>query len=137
MFKYLKKLVKNDCNSNNFNGAIIDENSSIIVNGKRYTGKTINISNGKVIIDGNDVDDTEEPIVNIIIYANSASKIEQVTSTAGEIIIHGNASNIDTTSGDITINGNVEGNISTVSGDIRADVIEGNISTISGDIIEK
>lgn len=136
MFKWSKILQSN--NSNNLNRAIIKGNSKITINGKTYQGSSVNITNNKVIIDGEEVDDvSKEPVVYIDVYPDKGSKVENVNTVSGDITIHGNATSIKTTSGDVLVNGNISGNINTVSGDVKADNIDGNINTVSGDIIEK
>lgn len=90
----------------------------VIINGKKYEGNNISISNGNIVIDGDLVEKTSE--------------FEDKT-----LIIQGNVNSITTASGDVTVNGNVTGNVSTMSGDIECGNIFGNVSTMSGDITKK
>lgn len=51
------------------------------------------------------------------------------------IVVNGNVGNVSSTSGDIEIHGNVSGSVSAVSGDV--DVrggVAGSVSTVSGDV---
>lgn len=90
----------------------------VIINGKKYEGNNVSISNGNIVIDGDLVGKTSE--------------FEEK-----ELIIQGNVNSITTASGDVTVNGNVTGNVSTMSGDIECGNIFGNVSTMSGDVTKK
>ncbi len=102
----------------------------ININGKTFSGNSVTINNGKIIIDG--VDQTpDSKTVNIEITANIQTlKVDHANS----ISVKGDIGNLSTQSGDVDIEGNVSGSISTMSGDVDCGNVGGNISTMSGDV---
>ena len=115
---------------NPFNAAIKGiKGNSVAVNGNIYSGSNIQIINGKVLVDGKEVECPDKKI-SISINGN----VDSVCTASGDVTITGNVGNASTTSGDIEIEGNVSGNVSAVSGDISVLDVQGNVSTVSGDI---
>jgi len=107
--------------------------STITINGNTYSGNSIVISNGKVIINGNDVTPNEKEI-NIVVHGNTEDlKIDH----CNKIVVNGNSKNISTKSGDIFITGNVEGSVQTMSGEVDCSDVSGSVSTMSGNIKHK
>ena len=123
-------------------------NSSITINGKNYGGKSIIISNGKVIIIGVDVTPDSKTIninvvgdidkleaMDVVNKLEIKGNVNELSNTSGDIEITGNVNgNIESTSGDIEIDGDVSGSIDTTSGDVRCKNVGGSVKTISGDI---
>ena len=107
--------------------------STVTINGNTYQGNNIVISNGKVIVNGNDVTPNEKQI-DIVVHGN----IEYVTVDAcNSLLVNGNSNNISTNSGDVSIMGNVQGSIQTMSGDVECSDISGSVSTMTGNIKHK
>jgi len=107
--------------------------STITINGNTYSGNSIVISNGKVIINGNDVTPDGKEI-NITVHGN----IEDLkVDNCNQVLVNGNSKNISTKSGDINVTGNVEGSIQTMSGDVECLDVSGSVSTMSGNIKHK
>jgi hypothetical protein len=107
--------------------------STISINGNTYSGNSIVVINGKVIVNGNDVTpDSKE--INIKVDGN-INKLE--VDACNKVEITGDVSSIKTQSGDVEITGNVTGSIQTMSGDVDCGTVEGSISTMSGDIKHK
>jgi len=107
--------------------------NQVIINGKKYSGgKSISISNDKVIIDGVDVTfDKNEKKINIKIEGN----VDDLhVNTCNQINIKGDVNSAHSTSGDIEIIGNVTENVKTTSGDIECKDVGGSIDTTSGDV---
>jgi len=104
--------------------------AKIRINNSTYSGNSIVITNGKVIIDGIDMTpDSKE--INITVEGNiDALKVD----VCNEIKVKGSVKNISTKSGDVEITGDVDGSIQTMSGDIDCGHVQGSISTMSGDI---
>lgn len=120
----------------------------ININGKQYTGNSITIRNGQVIIDGQSVN-FDDKVINISVegsidsvnvdYCSSLSvkgDVKTLTTSSGDVVV-GNVTMIKTSSGDVEVSGNVSGDISTVSGDVECGHVAGKVSTISGDITNK
>lgn len=96
------------------------KSNKIVINGTQISGGSILIRDGKVFIDGKELD--ENKVSSMINNANI--KIE----------INGDVEQVDTVSGDVVVNGLVGKNINTVSGDVRAGSVYGYVSTVSGSI---
>ena len=114
--------------------SVLNNTSTITVNGKKYTGsKTVVISSDnvkhQVIIDGSIVS-TEEGVVLNVHIEGSCSDVE---TKNGNITINGDVKDITTTNGDVNITGN-SGNVQTVNGDVSARNINGKVNTVNGDI---
>jgi hypothetical protein len=119
---------------------ISTENTSVV-----YTGNNVTITNGKVIIDGNDVTPQLKNIsiavegnidvldVDACNFVKVSGTVNSLTTTSGDITCDNVAGNVHSTSGDIEC-GDVGGSVQTVSGDVDANVIKGKVSTLSGDI---
>ena len=104
--------------------------STISINGNTYSGNSIVVTNGKVIINGKDVTpDSKE--INIKVDGNID---ELKVDVCNKVEITGDVSNVKTQSGDVEISGNVTGSIQTMSGDVDCGTVGGSISTMSGDI---
>jgi len=109
--------------------------SSITINGQRIVGnaQNIEIKNGKVIIDGKEMDTNgfKEKVLNIVVEGNVSS----VKTESGDVTVNGTSGAIATASGDVTVRGNVSGSVSTMSGDVSVKGgVGANVSTMSGDI---
>lgn len=108
--------------------------SSITINGIKYSGNSIVVSNGKVIIDGKNETPKDSKEININVNGNIDELKVDVCET---IKITGDVNNVKTQSGDVDVKGNVNGNIQTMSGDVKSKNVGGSISTMSGDIKHK
>jgi len=119
--------------------------AQIIINGKSYVGSSVSINNNKIVINGNEINDSSK-VINITIEGN----VETVAVDYCEkIVVNGFVNKLSTTSGDVecgnvnqsvkTVSGDIEcgnvgGDVSTTSGDIKAQNINGSVKTLSGDI---
>lgn len=104
--------------------------ASIIINGLTITGgRNINISNGRVIIDGKDVTpDIKEISIQI------TGDVETLSVDAcNKIEVNGNVAELSTQSGDVRCQ-SVGGDVSTMSGDVHCTTVAGRVKTMSGDI---
>jgi hypothetical protein len=104
--------------------------STITINGNTYSGNSIVVTNGKVVISGKDVTpDSKE--INISVVGD----IEQLKVDAcNKVSVEGSVKSISTQSGDVEVTGDVDGSISTMSGDVDCGHVQGSISTMSGDV---
>ncbi len=107
-------------------------NASVSINGETYTGSTVTMSNGSVIVDGVKQDKVTAQRVMITINGD----VDSVSSTDGTIIMHGDAKTVRTTNGDVECE-NVTGDVTTTNGDVDAWDVAGNVSTTNGDITHK
>ncbi len=105
---------------------------SCTIDGKTFSGKTISIVNGKVVVDGVEQEGNLVGDINITVNGD----VETLENTSGDVKAN-NVGSIHTVSGDIEC-GNVSGSVSTVSGDVECrGKIGGNVNTVSGDITER
>lgn len=107
--------------------------NQVIINGKNYSGgKSISISNNKVVIDGVDVTfDKNEKKIDIKIEGN----VDDLhVNMCNQINIKGDVNSVDTTSGDIEIIGNVKETVKTTSGNIECNDVGGSVDTTSGNV---
>ncbi len=108
---------------------------SIKINGTTYSGRTITIVNGKVIINeeikgGKDVTPDGKEI-NILVEGG----IDILTVDACNVVgVEGNVGEIKTMTIEVKINGNVSGNVKTMSGNVTCLEVYGKVETMSGDI---
>ena len=108
--------------------------NQISINGVSVSGgRSIVISNGKIVVDGKDVT-PEGKEINISVSGN-VDKLE--VDACSQISVTGDAQNVKTLSGDVEIAGSVTGNVQTMSGDVDCGNIGGSISTMSGDVKHK
>ena len=106
--------------------------SVIKINQKTYRGRNIQISGNRVIIDGKEVKDEDQKIINITVEGD----LEKLNVESAEtVIVKGNVNgDAKTMSGDLEVGGDVTGNVKTMSGDVRCGNIGGKVKTMSGDI---
>lgn len=108
--------------------------STILINGKSFTGKNIQIINNNVTIDGKTVT-TDDKVIIIRVMGDLESL---QCDNANEIIIEGNVlKDVKTTNGDVNIEDGVGGNVTTTNGDVFCGYISGNVQTKNGDINTK
>lgn len=104
---------------------------TVTVNGKTFTGKSVSIDAGGVVI----VDGVQQGGGALVgpVTVTVQGDAERVETAAGDITVHGSAGSIHSAAGDVTA-GPVGGNIQTMSGDVDCGPVQGNVSTMSGDI---
>jgi len=87
----------------------------IRINNTNYSGSSVTISKGKIIIDGIDVTPDSKKI-DIIVDGN-INKLN--VDSCDSLKVTGDVDTLSTMSGDVDITGNVTGNVKTMSGDIK------------------
>ncbi len=103
--------------------------SSVTIDGRTFTGRSISITGDKVVIDGVEQEGTLVGPVNITVNGNA----ESVETTSGKVEVTGSAGRVKTMSGDVHCS-NVTGDVGTMSGDVTCGTIGGSVKTMSGDI---
>jgi len=104
--------------------------SSVTIDGRTFTGRSISISGDKVVIDGVEQAGTLVGPISVTINGNA----ESVETGSGKIEITGTAGRVKTMSGSVRC-GDVHGDVGTMSGDVTCGAISGSVKTMSGDII--
>lgn len=91
------------------------KSGTVSINGRSYTGTSVSIKDGKVIVDG---------------------KPQDGAPLAGPISVQvmGDCNLIECGSGDVTVSGTVRGDVKTISGDVRCGDVGGGIQAISGNV---
>ena len=102
---------------------------SISINGKAYKGNNVQISNGKVVIDGIE----QSQVLEHKITVNVVGDVESIDAGSGDVVVSGNVGSLRTGSGDVKC-GSVSGNVQTGSGDVDCGKVAGSVRTGSGDI---
>lgn len=104
--------------------------NTINVNGVSYTGKSVVVTNGRIVIDGKDA----TPLNDKIIHININGDVNDLHVDACKTVsITGNAGSVAIGAGDIHC-GDITGDVHTGSGDIQCLNVGGDVSTGSGDI---
>lgn len=111
---------------------IRSSNSSVTIDGKTFTGRSVTINGDKVIVDGVEQPGTLVGPINVTVNGSA----ESVETTSGTVTVTGSADRVKTMSGDVHC-GDVSGDVGTMSGDVTCGPITGSVKTMSGDIIGK
>lgn len=105
--------------------------AKVTINGMTITSaRSISVVNGKVLVNGDNVDTGESKTISIVVEGNLDSINADACST---ITVAGSAGSIKTMSGNVKA-GDVAGSVTTMSGDIRCGAVGGSVSSMSGDI---
>jgi len=96
-----------------FNVAFKNKGGTVEINGNSFTGNSITIANGQVIVDGVSFTIDQSPVLNVSVEGD----IDKLETTSGDINIEGDVGIVRTVSGHVTC-GDVTGRVETVSGDI-------------------
>lgn len=117
----------------------------ITINNNNYSGRSIVIKDGKVIVDGKDVTpDSKEVNISVIgdlenlevDYAKSieiTGNVNKVRSGSGDVNCERVGGDVQTGSGDVECS-YINGDVNTGSGDVKSNTIMGSVKTGSGDI---
>lgn len=103
--------------------------SSVTIDGRTFTGRSISINGDKVVIDGVEQAGALVGPVSVTVNGNA----ESVEIESGKVEVAGTVGRVKTMSGDVCC-GDVTGDVSTMSGDVTCGAIGGSAKTMSGDI---
>lgn len=101
----------------------------VIIDGREFTGRSINIVGNKVVVDGVVQEGDLVGDVKIDVYGD----VERLDAGSGNVTVSGSCGQVSTMSGGVEC-GDVTGNVKTMSGDVTCGAIAGGVSTMSGDI---
>lgn len=104
--------------------------SSVTIDGRTFTGRSISINGDKVVIGGAEQSGSLVGPISVTVNGND----ESVETGSGKVEITGAAGRVKTMSGDVRC-GDVRGDVGTMSGDVTCGAITGSVKTMSGDII--
>ena len=103
--------------------------AQVTIGGRAFTGRSISIVNGNVIVDGEEQDGQLVGPVSVTVNGD----VDVVDNPSGTVTVTGAVCTIKTMSGDVHCK-DVSGSVSTMSGDVTCGTIGGSASTMSGDI---
>ena len=104
--------------------------NTVTINGNTYHGKTVTIKDGKVIVDGKEVECKEKEI-----HISVTGDVDTIETASGDVEVSGDVNILSTTSGDVVVHGSVNGNVDAVSGDVDVGGdIHGKVTTVSGNV---
>ena len=98
-------------------------------NNNVVAGRNIQIKDGRVFVDGQEVNTEGGPI--ILQVEGDVERIE--ADVVSSIEVSGQAGSVATQAGDVHC-GDVSGGVSTMSGDVKCGAVGGGVSTMSGDV---
>lgn len=105
--------------------------NTVRINGVTIQGsKNVVVTNGKVIIDGQDVTPDDKTIIIRIDGNVDTLHVDACNS----VTVYGNVESLKTISGDVNVEGSIGESVQTVSGDVDCGNVNGSIKTVSGDI---
>lgn len=104
--------------------------SSVTIDGRTFSGKSISIVGDKVVVDGVEQDGTLVGPISVVVNGSADS----VETTSGKVEVTGSVGRIKTMSGSVRC-ADVSGDVGTMSGSVTCGAIAGNASTMSGDIV--
>lgn len=104
------------------------KNGKVIIDGREFSGRSIQIKNDRVIVDGVTVDGSLSGPISVVIHGD-VERLEAIDS----VTVTGGCGSVRTVSGDVQC-GQVSGDVQTVSGDVNCGPVTGNVKTVSGDV---
>jgi hypothetical protein len=100
----------------------------VTIDGKSFSGKTVSIINGRVIVDGNVQDGELVGEVHVTVEGD----VNSISDVNGSVTAH-SAGSINVGAGNVRC-GDVSGNVQTGSGNIECRNVGGKVTTGSGNI---
>lgn len=88
--------------------------TQVTIDGRTFTGRSVSIVNGKVIVDGKEQDGQLVGPVSVTVNGD----VEVLDNPTGTVSVTGSVGAVKTMSGDVTC-GTIGGSVSTMSGDIN------------------
>jgi len=108
---------------------IVTSGTSVTIDGRTFSGRSISITGDKVIVDGVEQLGTLVGPISVVVNGNADS----IETTSGKVQVEGSAGRVKTMSGDVRC-GDVQGDVGTMSGNVTCGAIAGSVKTMSGDI---
>jgi len=109
--------------------ANFSKSSVVTINGQSFSGSSISMVNGKLMIDGKPQDTNKlGHVINIEIHGD----VKDIQSDNGSITAH-DVGSVNTSNGRVTC-GNVSGNVTTSNGKVICGDVGGNIHTGNGSV---
>jgi hypothetical protein len=110
--------------------ALLKVGSSINIDGRSFSGKSVTINGDQVFVDGVLQDGKLVGPISISITGD----VQTLDCAAGTVEITGSAGKVTTMSGSVQIGGSVTGDVETMSGSVTCGDIGGDVETMSGSI---
>lgn len=107
--------------------------ASVTINGKTYSGRTVEVRNNKVFVDGKEADAEDSKQITVQVTGDLGSLH---VDNCEHVVVHGQVGSVETMSGNVQC-GNVAGDVKTMSGNITCGDVEGGVQTMTGNIRKK
>jgi len=105
------------------------------INGVEYRGNSVQVINGKIIVDGVEVTRLSNEERGRRIDVRVTGNVESISGDIDHIVVEKDVGSAKTSSGDIEIKGSVRGSVSSTSGDITiGGDVAGDAKSVSGSI---
>jgi len=131
-FNTVKNITKHNSQSNT-SSSFFSTGSTVQINGQTFTGGDVSVIGNKVMIDGVDVNYSENTgsTINITVQGNCGD----ITSENGNITVNQNTNNVESKNGTINVKGSVAGSIENKNGNIKVQGnVQGDCTTKNGNI---
>lgn len=107
--------------------------ATVVINGRSYSGRTVEIRHNKVFVDGKEAD--TEGIKNVIITV-TGDLGSLHADNCEHVVVHGQVGSVKTMSGNVQCEA-VAGDVETMSGNITCGAVAGGVQTMTGSIRQK
>lgn len=110
--------------------SILKAGSSINIDGRSFSGKSVTITGDQVYVDGVLQDGKLVGPISITITGD----VQSLDCAAATVEVIGNAGKVTTMSGDVNVGVSVTGDVETMSGSVTCGDVGGDVETMSGSI---
>lgn len=112
--------------------SIKSNGAQVSINGKVYSGNSVTIKDGNVVVDGKSQGKVEEREITIVVNGD----VEYLDSSAGDVTVNGDAGRISVNSGNVDCD-DVRGSVTVSCGNVNCDDVGGDVSASCGNILRK
>ena len=126
-------------NNTGFQVSNVSIGGKITMNGKTYTGRNMTMSNGKMFVDGVEVDINSgktvkpEDIIHVTIVITG--NVDELKGNFNEATVNGNVGSLSSNGGNVTVNETVNGHVESSGGDVTVKgSVGGNVNSTGGDV---
>lgn len=110
--------------------SILKAGSSINIDGRSFSGKSVTITGDQVYVDGVLQDGKLVGPISITITGD----VQSLDCAVATVEVIGNAGKVTTMSGDVNVGVSVTGDVETMSGSVTCGDVGGDVETMSGSI---
>lgn len=104
--------------------------STIVVNGQQFSGRSVNVVNGKVIVDGKQVDVPDSKEIHITVEGD----LGNLQLDSGSVTVTGHAGDVTVGQGSVHVGMDVKGKIKVDQGKVDCQDVFANVSVDMGNV---